>query len=92
VPERMPGYNYGPAGTIGLDYRRRRLRWDHPTLGTRYGPRLPVGRTVRATVAFPGVGVAGAWVHLTPPRADPHSAMRTAYRHRQLARRRRNRR
>jgi len=81
------------AGRISLDHTRRRVRWDVPGVGTRYSPKLPVGRNVRAKIVIPGIGRLSVWVHITPPRTDPQGrTLRTAYRRRQVARRRRNRR
>lgn len=90
--QRMMGYDLGEDGTVTVDTARRRLCWDHPTRGTRYGPVLPYGMWVRSRVEFPGLGDFTMTVYLTPPHPGPSSRERSAYRRRQLARRRRNRR
>lgn len=73
----MVGYRLGDDSLLTVDAPARRLRWEHPTKGTRTSRRIPLDRWT---------------VYLHAQGADQHSPMRSAYRHRQLARRRRNRR
>lgn len=66
----MVGYRLGDDSLLTVDAPARRLRWEHPTKGTRTSRRIPLDRWTTVGVTFPGVGYASMTVYLHAQGAD----------------------